>query len=402
MDFVFDGKKEKGYEDPRAFGNRVEAVSSYFDQLVADYTALGGRYMLETKGTGYLTDETGSKVTGVRAIGSDGTEYTINAGAVIIATGGFAANKNMMERYVTEPTGVATSWPIFGYTINDGAMIEAAIDDLNAGVYNIDMVPVSHYNSIASIMKDYPVTIISDKLDSRWNYPRTKSLNDVPMSFAIEPDGLWISAQGKRTVNEAAFHVSWKLGANYWSLWGQDTIDTFRENGFPTVTSTRAFGQGGFDANTPIPEMDEILSKCIDMGTLYKASSVEELAGMIGVDTETLVAVIADYNAACESGVDAMGKDAQYLHPITGENLYAFKCINYTYGTDGGLDVDLDLNVLRTDGSKIEGLYATGYDCSGVLYNSNKSYVDYGGSALGWAFTSGRLAGENAVRYIAE
>ena len=116
----------------------------------------------------------------------------------------------------------------------------------------------------------------------------------------------------------------------------------------------------------------------------------------------TLVAVIADYNAACESGVDAMGKDAQYLHPITGENLYAFKCINYTYGTDGGLDVDLDLNVLRTDGSKIEGLYATGYDCSGVLYNSNKSYVDYGGSALGWAFTSGRLAGENAVRYIAE
>lgn len=402
MDFVFDGKKEKGYEYPRAFGNRVEAVSSYFDQLVADYTALGGRYMLETKGTGYLTDETGSKVTGVRAIGSDGTEYTINAGAVIIATGGFAANKNMMERYVTEPTGVATSWPIFGYTINDGAMIEAAIDDLNAGVYNIDMVPVSHYNSIASIMKDYPVTIISDKLDSRWNYPRTKSLNDVPMSFAIEPDGLWISAQGKRTVNEAAFHVSWKLGANYWSLWGQDTIDTFRENGFPTVTSTRAFGQGGFDANTPIPEMDEILSKCIDMGTLYKASSVEELAGMIGVDTETLVAVIADYNAACESGVDAMGKDAQYLHPITGENLYAFKCINYTYGTDGGLDVDLDLNVLRTDGSKIEGLYATGYDCSGVLYNSNKSYVDYGGSALGWAFTSGRLAGENAVRYIAE
>lgn len=59
-------------------------------------------------------------------------------------------------------------------------MIEAAIDDLNAGVYNIDMVPVSHYNSIASIMKDYPVTIISDKLDSRWNYPRTKSTTTCP------------------------------------------------------------------------------------------------------------------------------------------------------------------------------------------------------------------------------
>lgn len=218
MDFVFDGKKEKEYDYPRAFGNRVEAVSSYFDQLMADYTALGGQYMLETRGVDDLTDESGAKVTGVRAIGSDGTEYTIRAGAVIIATGGFAGSKDMMERYVTEPTGVATSWPIFGYTINDGVM----------------------------------------------------------------------------------------------------------------------------------------------------------------------------------------GKDAQYLHPITGDSLYAFKCINYTYGADGGLDVDLDLNVLRADGSKIDGLYATGYDCSGVLYNSNRSYVDYGGSALGWAFTSGRLAGENAVNSIAK
>ena len=400
MDFVFDGKKEKEYDYPRTFGNRVEAVSSYFDQLIADYTALGGQYMLETKGVDYLTDETGARVTGVRAIGSDGTEYTIRAGAVIIATGGFAGSKDMMERYVTEPTGVATSWPIFGYTINDGVMIEKAIDSLDAGVYNIDMVPVSHYNSIASIMKDYPVTIIPDKMDSRWNYPRTQSLNDVPMSFAIEPDGLWISQQGVRAVNEAAFHVSWKLGAGYWSLWGQDTIDAFRDNGFPVVTSTRAFGQGGFNANTPIPQMEEILDKCLDMGILVKASSVEELAGKIGINTATLSAVIEDYNAACATGVDPMGKDAQYLHPITGDTLYAFKCINYTYGTDGGLNVDLDLNVLRTDGSKIDGLYATGYDCSGVLYNSNRSYVDYGGSALGWAFTSGRLAGENAVNSI--
>ena len=129
---------------------------------------------------------------------------------------------------------------------------------------------------------------------------------------------------------------------------------------------------------------------------------MEELAGKIGIDAATLSAVIDEYNAACATGVDPMGKDAQYLHPITGDSLYAFKCINYTYGTDGGLDVDLDLNVLRADGSKIDGLYATGYDCSGVLYNSNRSYVDSGGSALGWAFTSGRLAGENAVNSIAE
>ena len=400
MDFVFDGKKEKEYEYPRTFGNRVEAVSSYFDRLIADYTALGGQYMLETKATGYLYDEAENRVVGVTAVGADGTEYIIHAKEVIIGTGGFAANREMMEKYVTEPTGKGSFWPIFGYTINDGVMIEAAIDDLGAATYNIEMVPVSHYNSIATIMRDYPVEILEDKMDSRWNYPATKSINDVPMNFGINPDGLWITTDGIRAVNESAFHVSWKLGANYWALWGQDEINKIRENGFETVENTRAFGQGGFDANMPLPELDEILDKCVNMGILYRASSVEELAEMIGVDPATLNNVIADYNAGCESGEDAMGKGPEHLRPITGDMYYAFKCINYTYGTDGGLDVNEDLNVLRTDGSVIDGLYATGYDCSGVLYNSNKSYVDYGGAALGWGFTSGRLAGANAVNAI--
>lgn len=402
MDFVFDAKKEADYEYPRSFGNRVEAVSSYFDQLVADYTALGGQYLLETKATGYLYDETEDRVVGITAVGDDGTRYTIHAKAVIIGTGGFAGNREMMEKYVTEPTGKASAWPIFGYTINDGVMIQAAIDDLGAATYNIDMVPVSHYNSIAATMKDYPVTVIEGRMDSRWNYPAVQSLNDVPMTFAINPLGLWVTPDGERVVNEAAFHVAWKLGANYWALWGQDEIDSIRENGFPTVESTRAFGQGGFDANMPLPELDEILDKCVDMGVLYRASSLEELASMIGIDAQTLAATVDEYNASCVAGEDAaMGKNAENLRAVTGDTYYAFKCINYTYGTDGGLDVNEELNVLRPDGSAIEGLYATGYDCSGVLNNSNKAYVDYGGAALGWGFTSGRLAGANAVNAIA-
>ena len=310
-------------------------------------------------------------------------------------------NAEMMEKYVTQPTGKASAWPIFGYTINDGVMIQSAIDDLGAATYNIDMVPVSHYNSIAAIMKDYPVEVVEGKMDSRWNYPAVRSINDVPMTFAINPLGLWITTEGERVVNESAFHVAWRLGAHYWSLWGQDEINDIRENGFPYVESTRAFGQGGFDANMPLPELDEILDKCVDMGVLYRASSIEELAKMINVDAATLSGVIADYNSACEAGEDAvMGKGAENLRPVTGDTYYAFKCINYTYGTDGGLDVDEQLNVLREDGSVIDGLYATGYDCSGVLYNSNKAYVDYGGAALGWGFTSGRLAGQNAVEAI--
>ncbi|MGB3933252.1 MAG: FAD-binding protein, partial [bacterium] len=65
------------------------------------------------------------------------------------------------------------------------------------------------------------------------------------------------------------------------------------------------------------------------------------------------------------------------------------------------LDIDANFNVLKADGkTPINGLYAVGNDSGGVLYSNKKPYVTYGGAALGWAFTSGRLAGGNAVEYI--
>ena len=403
MDFVFDAKKVEGYEYGRDFGNRAEAVRSYFETLMADYEQAGGEYLLETEGYGLLYDEASGRVTGALARGYDGTEYVIHAKAVILATGGFAGSSQMKETYVTQPTGQGSPWRIFGYTRNDGKMIQAALD-LGAGTYNIDMVPVSHYNSIASVMTDYPVHEIEGKTDSRWGYPATWSLNDVPTTFAINPEGLWVNVRGERVVNEAAFHVAWKLGADYWAVWGENQIRAVEENGFGHVETTRAFGQGGVPAGQPIPEMQEILAKCEEMGILVKAATIEELAEQTGLPADTLKETVETYNTSCRVGEDAQyGKPQESLQELAGDFLYAFKCINYTYGTDGGLDVDTDLNVLLADGQgKIEGLYAAGYDCSGVLYNSNRSYVDYGGAALGWGFTSGRLAGQNAAGYAAQ
>ena len=61
------------------------------------------------------------------------------------------------------------------------------------------------------------------------------------------------------------------------------------------------------------------------------------------------------------------------------------------------------MQVLATDGeTPIEGLYAVGTDSSGVLFTESDAYVDFGGAAMGWAYTSGRLAGEHAATTIAE
>ena len=67
---------------------------------------------------------------------------------------------------------------------------------------------------------------------------------------------------------------------------------------------------------------------------------------------------------------------------------------SHCYSTCGGLDINEKLQVLKADGqTPIEGLYAVGTDSMGVLFSETKAYVTYGGAAMGWAFTSGRLVG---------
>ena len=67
----------------------------------------------------------------------------------------------------------------------------------------------------------------------------------------------------------------------------------------------------------------------------------------------------------------------------------------FYYTTGGALDVNEDMQVLRADGvTPIEGLYAVGTDSMGVLMTNQEQYLDYGGAASGWAFTSGRLVGK--------
>ena len=400
IDYAFAGKVMEGRDYGRELGNRSDSVQSYFDQMISDYEALGGEYMLETEGLELIYDQATNTVTGVIAEGADGTTYEISADAVILATGGYAGNDEMEEEYLKYPVeGVA--WRSYGMLQNDGKMIASAIEN-GAGTFNIGMCPVSHYNTSAAIMKEYPVYEIEGKVDSRWGYPSTWSLNDVTTTMAINPDCLWVTPEGERFCNEKAFHISWSAGPDYWSIWGDNQIQEIEESGFSVVTTTRGFGQGGVLVDTPIPEVYEVLQTGMDMGIVVKADTIEELAELTGMPEAALVKTINSYNAACDAGEDQeFGKDAEFLKRIEGP-FYAVKAINLEYGTPGGLDVDVDLNVLLADGAtKMNGLYATGYDSSGVLYTEEKAYVSYGGAALGWAFTSGRLAGQNSVAYAA-
>ena len=397
-------------EEGRDYGVEIDGgqntmADKYFANLMEDYTEMGGKYMLETEATELLYDAASNTIEGVKAVGHDGTEYTINAKSVILASGGFGGSAEMEEKYLSQNpyySDLGGYWTMIGMTQNDGKMIESAVN-LGAGTYNIDMVPMVHFGTSNVVLHDYEYTVPEGAaLDQWYGWLRGQSLNNVPDALVLNSFIPWINTHGERFVKEGQMFSWWISGPSYWAIWSEDLLAAIAENGFASSTFTyAATSQGMTPGNTPIPELPAIVEKLVEMGVMVWSDSYEELAALMGVPADAFVATMNDYDAYCASGEDTQfGKEAAKLLPLGKGPYYALKGYSASFSTVGGLDIDENFNVLLADGiTPINGLYAVGNDSGGVLYSSKKPYVTYGGAALGWAFTSGRLSGLNAAQY---
>lgn len=404
-----EGKDYAAEYPDYTFGDRSSSVGQYYDRIIADFEALGGEYLLETEAYELIYDDSSSKVTGVKARNHvDGTEYAINAKAVIMCTGGFGGSGDLMEKYLQNPEyPLAARWHLWGMYQNKGLMIASAIDQ-GAGTYNIDMSPCIHFKTTADYLTDYPC-YYRDGVEERMLEQNTWSLNDIPMMMGINSNALQVGPDGVRHFNESGTFAFWAGGPSWFTIYGGDYVDNLAENGYPGEEgtyqgSTKVFGQGGYPNATPIPQIYEVLETAERKGYAFKADTLEELAEKIGVPADAFTAQVERYEGYCTSGVDEeFGKSAKTLvSQINQPPYYAIKADATPYATIAALDVDTDLNVLKSDGAtKIAGLYACGNDSGGVLYTNLEPYAQYGGVALGWAFTSGRLAGANAANYVA-
>lgn len=392
----------------QGYGNWKKETGEMFDAIMEDYTELGGEYLLEVEATEFIYDEASNTVTGVKAVGYDGTEYTIHAKAVISATGGFSNNAALQEEYLSnEYYPLKGAWLMYGMTQNDGKMIASALE-IGAGTYNIGMPPMVHLQGSPVMLHEYPVEIVGDENDiGFWSkLPRRNSLNDFPNALASAAYGIQVNMDGERFSNEAGTFQTWKSGPKYYTIWSDDFFQSMKENGLPMSFSDDLTCQGGIDAGKAIPEVYEIIDLCIEKGIAYKADTLEELAQLLNMDPAVLSDQVNRYNAAVDSGADEeFGKDPSFLTMKVGESgpYYAFTGASFIYSTVGGLDVNTNMQVLGSDhATPINGLYAVGTDSLGVLFSEQREYVTYGGAAQGWAYTSGRIAGKAAVDAIQE
>lgn len=411
--YVFSTNREEDidyaalYPDYNFDQDRSSCVGQYYDHIVEDYVAAGGEYLLETTVDELVFD--GQRVVGVRA--TDNVSHkrlTVNAKAVIMCTGGFGGNADLMVEYLQNPKyPMAQRWNLWGMRQNKGQVIKSAIDQ-GVATYNLDMPPIIHFKTTADILTKYP-TYYRDGKDTRMLEQNCWSSNDLPMLIGTNSQTLQVGTDGVRHYNEAGTFAFWAGGATWYTIVGKSYLDGLAVNGFPgdpgtyQGSITNVYNQGGYPNNSPIPQVYEVMDAAVEKGYVYKADTIEGLAEVVGLPVEEFAAQVERYKECCAAGEDTeWGRDPKTLaDDKIGEEgpFYAIACNPVPYATHAALDVDENISALWPDGTEVAGLYACGNDSGGVLETNLLPYAQYGGVALGWAFTSGRLAGGNAVAY---
>jgi succinate dehydrogenase/fumarate reductase flavoprotein subunit len=127
-------------------------------------------------------------------------------------------------------------------------------------------------------------------------------------------------------------------------------------------------------------------------GYLYRAETLEELADLVDIPKENLVATVDQYNKSVETGVDELAGRKLLNVTINEGPFFAAKRVPSAHHTMGGVEIDAEAHVIYKDGSIVEGLYAAG-EVTGGIHGGNR----VGGNAVDDTVVFGRIAGYNAA-----
>ncbi|MBQ9039223.1 MAG: FMN-binding protein [Clostridia bacterium] len=324
------------------------------------------RYMTELTAESLIFDDDG-KAIGVKATYYDGTTYEIYGKTIVLATGGFLGNDEMMVEYLGSTVNA------IGDTVNKGAGIKMG-QSAGGALYMMGTLPMVHISQVKNIIRTDDLTA-----DQKAILTALALTTDRPMITTTgEP---WGNVnQSGTTADGIEVEIVFAPNFMYYNLYTQADIDAIREKGLSeaqAAATSNFLAQGGTlpEAGTPVADIDDILSVGETYGDVIKADGIAALAAAIGCDEATLSATLN-------------GEDAVY---------YAVPCTSWAYGTVGGLDVDVNMNVLREDGTPIANLFAVGQDSEGVCNKDGKAYTPWGGQAQSWTFVSGEIAGKQAA-----
>ena len=280
------------------------------------------------------------RVYGVIVENNDGSSYRIRAKAVIIATGGFGANLDMVTQHRPDLKGFPTL-NHKGATGDAFAWVEA----VGGGTLQLDQIQI---------------------------HPTSEYVNHILITEAVRGNGaILVNREGKRFVNE--MQTRDVVSAAILSQIGGMAYLIFDEQVRKSLASIETY---------------------YNQGVLKTATSIQALAAQMGMSATTLAATMARYTEMQQNGSDDdFGRSASEMTaPLNVAPYYAVGVTPAIHHTMGGIKVDKDMHVLRADGTAVPELYAAG-EVTGGLHGANR----LGGNGVGDIVVNGKIAGRNAA-----
>lgn len=383
MEFTFMGTEQAahadGFQTYHIYADQDNKLG-YYETLVQKFEDAGGELYLETPATELHAEN--DKITGVTAVGKDGTTYEIKCDAVVLGTGGFGANSEMVEEKVGFPLETFTT----GTQTGDGATMSQAI---GAGVGKT----IQQYHGVTS-----------------YSGIQTGQGKDEIAKAIYLASSVWVNRRGSRFCPEdlnydtaLCSNAAATQGEYFFSIMSEDMVDAVADGGSQALGVDTAVAYEPtipmFSVDEPWTDFKAALEDGVDKGIVFKGSNAEELAQNMGVDPDTLKQTLAQYDEYCAEGVDEVyGKDSKYLTALGDGTLYAVKARPVSLGGIGGVLVNSNLQVIKEDGTVIGGLYAAGNDVA-EIYNNSYPLVE--GVTMMTALTGGRICGLSAAEYAA-
>ena len=339
----FGGASVKRIHRPLDADGKVVSVGAYLVPILHDN--LDSRenitLLLQTTAQSIIVDESGAAV-GIEAVDKDGNPVTVKAGAVVLATGGFGANLEMVAELKPELEGFMTT--------NAAGALGQGIEMAQAiGADTVDMDQIQIHPTVQADT----ASLITEGLRG---------------SGAI-----LVNADGQRFIDEV----------------GTRDVVSAAEIAQPGSFSWLIVDQAMADASS-------VIQGYINRGEDFckTGETIEDLAAVIEVDPAALAETLNTWNGYVEKKEDPDFGRTSFANPLATAPYYAIKVTAGIHHTMGGLKINPNAEVLNTDGNVIPGLFAAG-EVTGGVHGANR----LGGNAVADIIVFGRIAGQNAAAY---
>ncbi|MDS0528563.1 FAD-binding protein [Clostridium sp. SHJSY1] len=349
------------------------------------FRELGGEIYFNTPIKSFIKEN--DKVTGAIATDKDGNEIKISAKAIIVASGGFSNNPELIKKYTGHTytnnncdnggNVLFNTFPNAQMT-GDGQMAVWAIKGAKGamGINGHNLVPGP------GIMGNSGWIVFNE----------TRTMQEQPY--------LWVNQLGQRFINEEMSNDHMTMGTAIANQKGKCAYIIFDEN---TVKHMEEEGLDYIYHIFPAEKLHNVHEQFEELinvkrnNHVFLADTIEELCEKTEINYENMKETILNYNSYCENGHDEeFAKNPSFLRPLKNSKFYAMRVFKGGYQAMGGIKINGKCEVLDKEYSVIKGLYAAG-DCAVGEVFGNPPIGGIGMTTV--SFSQGFASADEACKY---